>query len=250
MPTCLVVQHVAPESAFALEDALLGAGVLVDTCHVFTDDCVPPDASGLDGLVVMGGPVSAASDQGFPTRGAELALLRDAIATGVPTLGVCLGAQLLAVAAGATVHPGELGPEIGWSPVRLGQACSDDRLFAGLPESLTVLQWHGDTFELPAGSCLLASNSAYPNQAFRIGDAAWGVQFHLEVTAAAVEGFLSAFAADTTDVPGGAEDIAAETPAALAGLGAARDLVFSRFADLVKVRALSRDLVSETPPTV
>jgi GMP synthase-like glutamine amidotransferase len=245
MSTCLMVQHVAPESAFAIEDALVSADVTVDTRRVYAGDTLPEDISDFDGLVVMGGPMSATSDNGFPTRKAELALVADAIDAELPTLGVCLGAQLVASAVGGLVYPGQSGPEIGWSPVTLSDTCDDDRLFTGLPGSLTVMQWHGDTFDLPAGAQHLMSNPIYPNQAFRIGDAAWGVQFHLEITAAAVEGFLDAFAADVAEVPGGAESIRADTPSALASLASLRDLVFARFAGLVVESANRADLVHE-----
>jgi GMP synthase-like glutamine amidotransferase len=243
MANCLIVQHVAPESAFALEDALVRAGVDVDTRRVFAGDPVPVEVAGWDGLVVMGGPVSAASDEGFTSRPAELALLADAVGAGVPTLGVCLGAQLLAQACGGRVYPGEHGPEIGWSPVSLAAARHNDPLLAGLPDELTVLQWHGDTFALPPGARLLAGSTRYPNQAFRLGDAAWGLQFHLEVTAAAVDGFLAAFGADAEGLPGGAEAIRSATADALGALATWRDVVGDRFAARVAARVTTADLV-------
>jgi GMP synthase-like glutamine amidotransferase len=244
MSTCLVIQHVASESAFAIEEALHGAGVRIDTRRVYEGDAVPEEVSGLEGVVVMGGPMSAASDDGFPTRRAEIALLQDAIGEGVPVLGVCLGAQLVAAAGGAAVYKGELGPEVGWSSVNLTDECAEDRIFADLPASLTVLQWHGDTFDFPAGAQHLISNPVYPHQAFRIGDVAWGVQFHLEVTEAAVEGFLTAFAADAAAVAGGADGIRSATPAALLALTRHRNLVLGRFAGLVATHVASRDLVA------
>jgi GMP synthase-like glutamine amidotransferase len=243
MSTCLVVQHVASESAFAIEDALVGAGVSVDTRRVFEGEPVPDQASVFGGIVVMGGPMSAASDDGFPTRATELDLLADALDAGVPTLGVCLGAQLIAVAAGAAVYPGGRGPEIGWSTVTLAEDRADDRIFADLPERLTVLQWHGETFDLPEAAQLLASNTTYPHQAFRMGDVAWGVQFHLEVTEAAVHGFLEAFASDAAAIPGGAGAIRDAIPAALSALAVNRDRVFARFAALVAARVHRPDLV-------
>jgi GMP synthase-like glutamine amidotransferase len=245
MPTCVVLQHVAPEAPFAIEDALLAAGVGVDVRHVFAGEPVPDDVTGLDGLVVMGGPMSAASDQGFPTRQAELDLLAGAIDAGLPTLGVCLGAQLLAAATGAAVYPGELGPEVGWSAVSLAEECADDALFAGVPRSLTVLQWHGDTFDLPPGAVHLIGSSIYPNQAFRIGPAAWGVQFHLEVTAQGVRDFVTAFASDLSDVVGGVDAIEADTGPGLESLAPTRDLVLGRFGALVASGVATAQLVGE-----
>lgn len=233
MPKCLVVQHVAPESAFAIADALAAAGVCIDTRQVFAGDGIPADGSGFEGLVVMGGPMSAGSDDGFPTRAAELALLADAVDRGIPTLGVCLGAQLLAVAAGGSVFPGASGPEIGWGPISLTADSAGDRLLAGLPSPLTVMHWHGETFDLPDRAVRLAGNANYPNQGFRIGAAAWGLQFHLEVTAPAVEGFLTDFGADADHTVGGPEAIRASTEKALAALAGTRGLVLQRFAGLV-----------------
>jgi GMP synthase-like glutamine amidotransferase len=243
MPKCLVVQHVRPESAFAIEEALGRAGAQVDVRQIFAGQQVPDDVSDLDGLVVMGGPMSAASDEGFASRRAEVALLADAVAAQIPTLGICLGAQLLAVAAGAAAYPGAHEPEIGWLPINLLAPSREDQLLAGLDRTLTVLHWHGDTFDIPAGAQHLASSGRYANQAFRIGEAAWGLQFHLEVDIHAVEGFVSAFSGDLAHRPGSGAEILAGAAKAIEALEPARDLVFSRFAALVSAHATRTDLV-------
>jgi GMP synthase-like glutamine amidotransferase len=240
MVNCLVVQHVAPESAWAIGDALSRAGVTVDVRRAFAGDDIPLSTNGYDGLVVMGGPMSADSDDGFPTRQAELNLISHALDSRVPTLGVCLGAQLVALAGGSHVYVGAQGAEIGWAPVELSYNCRGDFLFGGLPQKLTVLHWHGDTFDLPTGAKLLISNDMYRNQAFRIGDMAWGVQFHLEVTFQAVEAFLREFTDDAASVAGGPDAMRRETPAALAALRSPRDLVFDRFATLIADRGQVR----------
>jgi GMP synthase-like glutamine amidotransferase len=234
MANCLVVQHVEPESAFAIGDALARAGIETDVRRVFDGDAIPPDASTHDGLVVMGGPMSAMFDDGFPTRRAELTMIADALARGVPVLGVCLGAQLLAIAAGARVERGADGPEVGWGPVELKPAAAADPLFEGVPERLDVLHWHGDTFELPPGAVHLARSTRYPNQAFRVADLAWGLQFHLEVTVGAVEGFLDAFADEAAAAEGGAVSLRRATPGAVSDVSHWRDLVLDRFAALVR----------------
>jgi GMP synthase-like glutamine amidotransferase len=233
MSNCLVVQHVEPEAAFAIGDALARAGIEADVRRVFAGDTVPPDASGHDGVVVMGGPMSAVSDERFPGRRAEISVLADALDRAVPTLGVCLGAQLLAVAAGARVERAADGPEVGWGAVELTSAAGADPLFMDLSARLEVLHWHGDTFELPTGAQRLASSIRYPNQAFRLGDLAWGLQFHLEVTTDAVEAFLRAFAHEAACAPGGAAAVRRATPAAVAGLSSWRELVLDRFAGVV-----------------
>jgi len=233
VPSCLVVQHVEPEGPYAIATALAKAGVGVDLCSLPTGRKLPPSLEGYAGLVVMGGPMSAVSDQGFLTRARELALLERALELHLPTLGVCLGAQLLAAAAGAQVYAGAEGPEVGWAPVWLTAEAASDPLFAGLPTELCVLHWHGDTFDLPAGAARLASSTLYPNQAFRAGSLAWGLQFHLEVDASAVRAFLAAFGDDAGALSTGARAIAEEAEPALPKLALAQRLVLEKFAALV-----------------
>ncbi|MGC8626371.1 MAG: type 1 glutamine amidotransferase [Acidimicrobiales bacterium] len=233
MPSCLVVQHVEPEGPYAIATALARAGVAVDLCSLPTGRTLPSSVEGYSGLVVMGGPMSAASGQDFPTKVRELALLGQALELRLPVLGVCLGAQLLAVAAGAHVYAGAEGPEVGWAPVWLTAEAASDQLFIGLPSELCVLHWHGDTFDLPPGAARLVSSTLYPNQALRVGSLAWGLQFHLEVDASAVRAFLAAFGGDAGESPNGARAIAEEAERALPKLALAQRLVLERFAGLV-----------------
>ena len=190
MSTCLVLQHVEPERPYGIGEALAGVGIDVDVRAMFQGDPLPGDLERVDAVVVMGGPMSAVSDEGFPTRAREIDLVAEGLARGLPILGVCLGAQLMAAAAGAPVYPGRRGVEIGWAPVTMLDAAQRDRLFAGVGPELEVLHWHGDTFELPQGATLLASSGKYTNQAFRLGQNAWGLQFHLEVDEDAVRAFF------------------------------------------------------------
>jgi GMP synthase-like glutamine amidotransferase len=231
--SCLVVQHIEPEGPYVIGDALAKGSVTVDVCLMPADPHLPPSLDGYQGMVVMGGPMSATSDEAFPTRAREIELLEEAIERGLPTLGVCLGAQLLAIAAGGKVYPGADGPEIGWAPVFFGHKAETDPLLAGLPEELTVMHWHSETFDVPPGSTHLASSKLYPNQAFRVGGRAWGFQFHLEVDRSAVGAFLGAFGdeAKAAGVAPGA--ISAQAGAVLAELATRQQLVLERFAFLV-----------------
>ena len=229
MPSCLIVQHVEPEGPYAIETALLAAGVDVDRRGVFADN-LPDSLDEVQGLVVMGGPMSAGTGIGFPTREAELGLLAQALELGLPTLGVCLGAQLLAVAAGGRVLSGPAGPEVGWAPIDLRAGA--DPLFDDLPARLTVLHWHGDTYERPPGSVLLATSPTY-EQAFRCGSSAWGFQFHIEVDAPAIDAFLSAFGRDAYAAGTTPEAIAAASLPAIDALAPHRTRILERFPRLV-----------------
>ena len=237
MTGSLIVQHVAPEPATGITDAFDRARVDYDVRQVFRNDPLPEDASDYDGLVVMGGPMSAARDDGFPTRRAEIALVGDAVRRGIPVLGVCLGAQVLAASQGARVYLGDVGPEIGWGPIEIAPAASDDPLFSGLCDPLTVLHWHGDTYELPSGAVHLASSDRYRQQAFRIGDLAWGLQFHLEVDYPAIERFLAAFDDEVVAAGTSAAIIRADTTRELPRLAPIRARVLDRFAQLIVSRA-------------
>jgi GMP synthase-like glutamine amidotransferase len=240
MSTCLIVQHVGAEPSWAIGAALDRAGICADVRRTFVGDSLPLDASEHDGVVVMGGPMSVCSDEGFPGRRSEVALLTDALERGLPTLGVCLGAQALALAAGGRVYPGADGAEVGWAPVEFLTDAGSDALLGGFPGRLPVLHWHSDTFDLPPGSIHLARSGRYPNQAFRVGTQAWGLQFHLEVTADAVAGLLDAFPGDANRAPGGAASVEAATAGALASLAIWRDRAFDRFADLVEATEATR----------
>jgi GMP synthase (glutamine-hydrolysing) len=141
-----------------------------------------------DAVLVFGGSMHADEEEAHPWLRDEKALLRRFLDARKPVLGVCLGGQLLAEAAGARVRRSP-EPEIGWHPVELTPAAVSDPLFARLPPRLDALQWHYYAFDVPAGATELA-RSPVCSQAFRLGELAWGVQFHPEVTLAMVEGWL------------------------------------------------------------
>jgi GMP synthase-like glutamine amidotransferase len=125
--------------------------------------------------------MSVNDDAELPWLTEEKQAIADAVRAGVPYWGSCLGVQLLAAALGARVYSGTQ-PEVGVLPVTLTDEGRSDPVFAGLPAEFLTLQWHGDTFDVPEGGVLLASSPAFPNQAFRVGRTAYGVQFHVEVT--------------------------------------------------------------------
>ena len=166
-----------------LGDWLRDAGLLLDR-RAGTD---LPDPESYAAVVVMGGAMGAYDDEAHPWLGGVRDLLRTAVGAGVPTLGVCLGGQLLAGALGGQVRPGDEGPEVGPGLVAKRDTAASDPLFGLVPFTPDVLQWHFDVVtELPAGSTLLASSTRYPHQAFRVGEAAWGIQFHIETDPATV----------------------------------------------------------------
>jgi GMP synthase (glutamine-hydrolysing) len=176
----LVLQHIACEHPGVFSEVMRERGA--EPVAVEVDEGEPlPDWWRFDAVLAMGGPMGAGDDADHPWLAPERELVRAAVEAGRPFLGVCLGVQLLASALGARVYAAER-PEVGMLEVELTPEGRDDPLFAGLDDRFVSLQWHGDTFDLPAGAIRLASSPLIANQAFRAGERAYGVQFHLEVT--------------------------------------------------------------------
>jgi GMP synthase (glutamine-hydrolysing) len=187
MARALALSHVAVDGLGTLEQWLPAAGLDLDIVRVYADDAVPtrlPD--GYDALVVMGG--SPNVDEGHDWLAREQELVRGCVAAGVPTMGVCLGAQVMAAACGGVVARGQVGPEVGAGRIYLRPDAQADALFAGMPAIVEAVQWHWYGVEqLPPGAVWLASSPAYPYQAFRLGERAWGIQFHPETPPHQVE---------------------------------------------------------------
>jgi len=176
----LVLQHIACEHPGVFSEVMGERGD--EQVAVEVDEGEPlPDWREFDALLAMGGPMGVGDDAEHPWLAPERELVREAVQAGRPFLGICLGVQLLAAALGARVYAAER-PEVGMLDVELTPEGRDDRLFAGLGDRFVSLQWHGDTFDLPADAVRLARSPLIANQAFRAGERAYGVQFHLEVT--------------------------------------------------------------------
>lgn len=174
----VILQHVEWEGPGMIAREAQKRGYGLDIRRLDREDALP-DPDYVDGLVVMGGPLGAYEEEQFPFLRNECELLATVTRRGMPVLGVCLGAQLLAKALGAEVFPGH-GVEIGCGSIELTPAGQSDALFAGVGHTLPVFNWHGDTFTLPEGAELLASSPMYQHQAFRFGRRAYGLQFHVE----------------------------------------------------------------------
>ena len=222
----LVIQHADCEPPGAYEDELLARRVPMQRVLLARGEELP-DWRPYAAIVVMGGAMGAYEDSRYPWLGVEKRMIAEAVAAGVPYWGVCLGAQLLAAALGARVSPGAT-PELGVLSVELTNGAATDPVFAEAPPRFETLQWHGDTFELPAGALQLARSSRYEQQAFVIGRA-YALQFHLEVTEELAERWMQ--------IP----DYVAELEE-LAGTGASA-LLLGEVHDMVRASVpLARDL--------
>lgn len=184
----LVLSHVAFEDLGSLEQPLRERGFTIESVDVATARFPLPQAQSCDLLVVLGGPIGVYDRQEYPFLDAEIACIAQRLEAHRPTLGICLGAQLMAAALGARVYPGQNGGEIGWSPLQAAPGTAMPAWFAPLlTPGLSLFHWHGDTFDLPPGSTHLGKTYLYDNQAFAIDKFALGLQFHPEVTATGLE---------------------------------------------------------------
>lgn len=180
-----MAQHAPHEGPGLLADVLDAAGVDSRVVRLDRGDPLPPPAE-LGGVVVMGGAMGVHDTDEFPWLDTERRWIAETVTSGVPVLGVCLGAQLLAAALGASVTTGPT-PEIGVGEVELTAEGRADPVLGPEGHRVPVIHWHGDTFEIPDGAVHLATGDHYVNQAFRIGRLVYGLQFHIEVDDAMAE---------------------------------------------------------------
>ena len=190
MRKLLVFQHVASEPLGHLDPLLRASGCRIRYVNFGREPHAEPDVRRYDGLVVLGGPMNVDQAHLFPHLRTEVAAIRAAVLADKPVLGICLGGQLLAEAMGGRVHPNPV-PEIGWYRLHTRPAAHEDLLFRHFERvPRYVFQWHAYTFQPPPGAVPLAWTRSCRNQAYRLGDRAWGLQFHLEAHAPLIQRWL------------------------------------------------------------
>jgi GMP synthase (glutamine-hydrolysing) len=204
----LVFQHAASEPLGVLDPMLRRWGFRIRYANFARDPGLQLDLGRYNGLVVLGGPMNVDQSAAYPHLLTEIAAIREALRLGMPVLGICLGAQLLAAALGARVRPNRVR-EIGWYRLQPALHANKDRLFRHFNGSQHVFQWHAYTFDLPPGAVHLASTESCEHQAFRFGERAYGLQFHLEADEALIQRWLAvpAYRAEL-ETEGGTEGVA------------------------------------------
>lgn len=185
----LILKQVEQEGPGLIENIFAANGWGIKTVELSRGEKLPSDFDETGALVVLGGPMNVYEENKYPFLKDEESLIMKALIEEIPVLGICLGAQLLAKTCGARVKKAPL-KEIGWYRVEKTSDGKKDTLFNKSPDHIKVFQWHEDTFDMPEGAVLIAEGKDCKNQGFRVGQNAYGLQFHIEVTEDMIQGWF------------------------------------------------------------
>jgi|SRR5579863_10254894 len=247
MSRILVFQHVAAEPLGTLDPLIRRRGHRVKFVNFERSPDAQPKIDRYRGLIVLGGPMNVEDRDQRPHLQTEIAVIGEALAQGKPVLGICLGAQLLAHALGADVRRHSVS-EIGWYDLATTEHGRNDPVLAPLGTLAPVFQWHGYSFDLPAGAAHLARTATCENQAFRHGDNAYGFQFHLEMNKPLIERWLGLPSYRDDLIAAGlgrdADAIRADTYTRIDAMQDAAHAVFNNFLDLIGTPARRRKLTA------
>jgi GMP synthase (glutamine-hydrolysing) len=232
--SAVALRHVAFEDLGLLAPILDREGWSVSFCEAAVDDLTHHSIKCADLAIVLGGPIGVYEADDYPFLTSEIALIEYRLSRDLPTLGICLGSQLMAKALGSRVFKGHV-KEIGWSNIKLTEAGIAFCLGALQDEDAVVLHWHGDSFDLPQGATRLASNENYENQAFAYGVNALALQFHLEAEPWQLEEWFVGHAAELAAAKVSIADLRAATQQHREGLARRADRVFTTWLRQINV---------------
>ncbi len=197
----IIIKHIDIEGPGTIGDFLDCNDIPYRIIDIFNGEPLPDSLSEISAVIVLGGPMNVYEEDKYPFLKQEDEFLKEVIEEGLPTLGFCLGAQLIAKAKGAIVKKAPQ-KEIGWFKILLNRNGASDPLFQEFPGEVDVFQWHGDIFDIPDGAVKLAESELCSNQAYRIGDNIYGLQFHVEVTDEMIYQWIDAYRDEVDSLKG------------------------------------------------
>ena len=191
----LIIKHIDIEGPGTLGDFLKAQGEPYFTVELGAGEKLPYDPRDYKAVVVLGGPMNVDEEEKYPFLKPENEFIQKVLKAEVPYMGICLGSQLLAKAAGAKVVKSPV-KEIGWYQVELTVDGKNDPMFQGFRPKDPIYHWHGDMFHIPSNGKLLATAPGCPHQALKVGKNAYGLQFHVEVTDKSIREWYKEYIAD------------------------------------------------------
>jgi GMP synthase (glutamine-hydrolysing) len=230
--SAVALRHVAFEDLGLLAPILDRYGWEVSFCEAAVDDLTHGSIKNAELMIVLGGPIGVYETDAYPFLVGEIALLEYRLSRNLPTLGLCLGSQLMAKALGSRVFKGDV-KEIGWGAIELTEQGKSSCLSALHDADAVVLHWHGDSFDLPAGASRLASNPNYENQAFAYGDNALALQFHLEADPRQLEEWYVGHAVELAAAGISVADLRAQTLKHRPGLASRAERIFGSWLEQI-----------------
>jgi GMP synthase-like glutamine amidotransferase len=223
----LVVQNIGCEHLGNLSRLFESDGYNISLLNS-QKDLIPTDINSYSGIIILGGPMSVYDNYDYLKD--QQKLIKKAVDMQIPTLGICLGSQLIAEALGGTVYPGNL-KEIGWYNVEITENGSRD-IFNGVKSFKNkVFQWHGDTFRLPESAIILAKSDIYV-QAFRINSAI-GIQFHIEINESMIEEWIKIYSKEVLDLKSDKTNIMPQKKKQITNLFILCKLVYNNFKEMI-----------------
>lgn len=188
----LFIKHIDIEGPGTFGEYLTSRGIAYKILDLAKGKRLPAEPDVFDAIIVLGGPMNVYEEEKYPFLKEENLFIQKVIEKKIPYLGICLGSQLLAKAAGAAVSKASQ-KEVGFFPVELSTQGQKDPLFQGIDKTFQAYQWHEDTFAMPKVATYLASSPICTNQAFRVGACAYGLQFHVEITDDSIKAWSDAY---------------------------------------------------------
>ena len=240
--SAVALRHVAFEDLGLLAPIMEREGWNVSFCEAAVDDLSHRSIRNADLMIVLGGPIGVYETDDYPFLTSELALLEHRLSRDLPTLGICLGSQLMAKALGSRVFKGPV-KEIGWGSIDLTDEGGSSCLKPLESEDAVMLHWHGDTFDLPQGATRLASNANYENQAFAYGRNALALQFHLEADPRQLEEWYVGHTVELAAAKASIADLRAAAQQHKDGLAQRADHIFSVWLHQLGLRDLPQPKV-------